>query len=129
MIMFQADLSSTSYCCGFLEAGNFADEWGHDHKASTPEALVEALLKSANGRPLMFNFVKRRNYKDELVDKYEANELREYVRKFKGVKHIREFRNPGTNNMIDSYVIFGKLVSKRERTEKEIDDDSIIHYD
>ncbi len=112
---FGCDVCSLPMCCGFMEAGAFREgqKWaGSDQYAETPEGLVKNILAHADGRPVIFNFVKQAmvdEYDDEPTgefhDYYDCAPLRDYVKNFKGVIDLGKHINPGTNNKIHSLVI------------------------
>jgi hypothetical protein len=66
---------------------------------------VVDLLREANGRPVIFNFVKNVDWNGKFASHYEASELRTYVRNHPKAKHLARFINPGSKNRIDSYMI------------------------
>lgn len=109
MIKFQADLDETPYCCGFLQAGHFTEEESGypEFYAKSAEGLIHDLLRVANGKPVMFNFVTKPDYNGVFAKKYDAHKLRAAVKIHPNVQHIGTHINPASNNRIDSYIIFG----------------------
>lgn len=101
---FHCELNSMQHCCGILEAGEFDGDY-KEFAGDTPEELIEVILREAEGRPIIFNFVKKKNYKGVFNKEYEEAFLREAVRKHPKVMHLAKFINPGSNNRIDSYMI------------------------
>lgn len=109
------------YCCGFDEVGGMCYTNDDEYYSADEEELVEDVIPRAlscsGGRPIIFNFVRRRTkekswdassdwYKDvPLKKRYEVAPLRQIVKHYPGVKHIGTWINPGTGNQIDSYVI------------------------
>jgi len=120
------EMEQLPFCCGFYEVGNMsvADEedrnprWGEIYTKELEKVIPDA-LENANGRPVVFNFVREREKErkwDEdpnnhvatvpLNKRYNCAELHQVVKKYPGRKHIGTWINPGTGNQIDSYVIF-----------------------
>lgn len=114
--MYGCGFQVISFCCGFYTAGEFQS--GHennsrfsDHRAETVESLVTKLMNHAEGRSILFNFVRHEicdfdgEFTGEWDEEYEAKDLRDYVRNHPNVMSIGEWVNPGTNNKIDGYII------------------------
>jgi hypothetical protein len=110
------DASSIAYCCGFYTAGDFREgenaRWA-DHKESSPEKLVQQLMNHAEGRPILFNFVKEAIIDEdgdeqptgEFESSYLCDSLRQYVKAHKAVIDIGSWINPGTHNKIHGYIL------------------------
>jgi hypothetical protein len=98
------DYDTLPFCCGIREVGNFGRDYSDNHE-DTPEEAVNEMMSQANGRPILFNFVKERNYNKHLNDSYNARELRTYVMAHPKAKHVVKFINPGSGNRIDCWMI------------------------
>lgn len=112
--MYGCNTTNIAFCCGFYTAGDFqkgAHTGSSDHRTETVESLVTTLMNYAEGRPILFNFVRHeiRDFDDEFTgewdEEYEAKDLRDYVRNHPNVMSIGEWVNPSTNNKIDGYII------------------------
>ena len=105
------NIRQVPYCCGVYEAGNFDRDWVNDDdddveiNGDTVEELLQKILIYSNGRPVIFNFVKRRDWVGTLLPYYDANDLRQLVQKHSKVVHLAKFINPSSQNRIDSYMI------------------------
>jgi hypothetical protein len=105
---FCANSSTLPYCCGVVEAGDFEQEEDWEFRqfcADTAEELVRKLLDDADGIPVIFNFVKEKNYDDKFSQQYNAHELRAYVAAHPKAIHLIKFINPNSGNRVDSYMI------------------------
>lgn len=107
-------IANLPHCCGLMEAGDFSIRGGswYDFSSDSNNELIQKVLNHAEGRPVIFNFVKQclRDDNDddilgEFEDEYKVPELRKAVMKHKHVIDIGEHINPGTNNMIHSLII------------------------
>jgi hypothetical protein len=108
MSKFMANVSTLPYCCGVVEAGDFVLDYDDDYREyneDTAEALVAKIFGWAEGVPVIFNFVKCKNWKGEFDALYQAHELRTYVRSHPNVVHLSKFINPNSGNRVDSYMI------------------------
>ena len=66
------------------------------------DKAVECILQDAEGRPVVFNFVKR-----QLYSLYDARELQELVLKHPQCKDLGTHVNPGSGNTINTLIIMG----------------------
>lgn len=107
-------VNSLPHCCGFMEAGDFSIMTGswYDLSSDSNSDLIQKILNHAEGRPVIFNFVKEclRDDDDDAIlgefrDEYEVPELRKAVMEHKNVIDIGEHINPGTDNIIHSLII------------------------
>ena len=115
--MPSCDMSTLPHCCGFFEAGDFIERSNrsHDCWADASQELLDQILDRAEGRPVIFNFVKEaiRDEDDygegeptgEYEDDYECDGLRQVVINHPKVIDIGTHINPGTHNMIHSLII------------------------
>jgi len=105
------------FCCGMYEVGNFEINprgWGwqqFDDLAGQKldEALV-AMKQEAEGRPIIFNFVKPRLSSGKWASRYEAWQLRELVLADPACLDIGTHINPGSKNRIHTLILKGYKV-------------------
>lgn len=95
------------YCCGMREVGDFTvtDYEDIHHEAmyiSELNRAVEAILQDAEGRPVIFNFVKRQRH-----SLYDAYEFQAEVLKHPQCKDLGTHVNPGSGNTINTLIIMG----------------------
>ena len=106
---YSCNLNQVPYCCGMIEVGNFGDASDHDDgdmlDEDSWEELLQEILATSKGRPVLFNFVKFKDWQGSFNKTYDASELRELVQKHPNVMHIWKGINPGSQNRIDSYII------------------------
>lgn len=104
--------TTSGYCCGVREIGNFNGDYHHLAHGSTPEGFLRSIVDQADdeegvdgGFVYHVWFVKRCNYDGAFTEAsvYEQNELRLYVQTLPGVIALGEHINPNTGNMIDGY--------------------------
>lgn len=117
--MLDARYSTLPYCCGVYEAGDFGVDEYADVVSKTPKGLVGELVEAAEGRPIIFNFVRQRigngwEFSGDpltlpLAEEYEYEVLRKYVSKHEDALHVAEFINPNSGNMVDSWILLSNL--------------------
>jgi hypothetical protein len=117
--MPSCDVNTLPHCCGFYEAGEFRDgpSLSRHKAANNHKELLDMILDHAEGRPVIFNFVKEaiRDEDDygegeptgDYQDDYECDGLRQVVINHPKVIDIGTHINPGTHNMIHSLIIKG----------------------
>jgi hypothetical protein len=103
-------IEQVPFCCGMFEAGHFndVDDYkGYDHtlECDSVDELLSEILEDAEGRPVLFNFVKCRNYEGVYNAHYEASDLRRLVQAHRNVVAVGKWTNPGSKNQIDAYII------------------------
>lgn len=105
----RCNVSSVPYCCGVYEAGNFGDAAHYDDgeyfHEDTVEELLEKVLRFCDGQPVLFNFVKRKDWQGTFNKMYDASDLRDLVKNHPNVVHIWKGINSNSNNRIDCYII------------------------
>lgn len=105
---YTCSLETLPFCCGFKEAGEFGgdeDHWGNILEEDTPEKLLDIILEESGGRPVIFNFVKCRDYNQQYYKEYQYQELRKIVMAHKNVVDLGKSINPSTKNRIHSLII------------------------
>ena len=108
-------MDQATFCCGMREIGEMQiisqkdedsdDLWMYQSCSEPLDKALDVILKDAGGRPVMFNFVCHRNFTGKFDRLYQASQFRSIVKKFKGVKYMGTWVNPGTLNKIDCYII------------------------
>jgi hypothetical protein len=120
---YGCEVNSLPHCCGFMEAGYFSEKDSKnkylDFCQESPEALLWRILDHAEGRPVIFNFVKKALlvcddddcYDDEgeptgeFEEEFKCQPLMDFVKVHAKVIDIGTHINPGTYNMIHSFII------------------------
>lgn len=98
-------------CCGVVEAGNFTSAGrDRDYLADNPTQLLQHVLDSYKGYPIIFNFKQEIEIEDGNITweagQYDHEELRQIVMKHPCAKNLCTFINPNSGNRVDSWMIF-----------------------
>jgi hypothetical protein len=110
---FVADMSvdDISFCCGMMTAGSFdsypileSAAWANRYGFPTlKEAWINELTKARDEcgkRPIVFNFVKRSGNRI-----FDNKELRTLVREQPDCLFVHKWKNPGSGNTLECYVL------------------------
>lgn len=111
----EIDIEQLPYCCGATEAGGFElieleeDSYTYDYddayqtKKAAYEHALDDLMKNNSGlnRPMFFNFVK---FKGD--QSYDHNKLRSLVTNRPDACFVHRWKNPGTGNTIECWMLF-----------------------
>jgi hypothetical protein len=109
---FVADMSvdDIPYCCGMMTAGSFDSypllgtfSWRKAGFPTLKEAWIAELQNARVGcgkRPIVFNFVKRSGNRI-----FDNKELRTLVREQPDCLFVHKWKNPGSGNTLECYVL------------------------